>query len=315
MKNHRQKIISILKHFEIEHWESGKNVSIDSVNVQCPFCDDHSNHMGIFDDTLKINCWRCSQRGPFEFLLSELTGFTEAECKRIIEDYDETFRESSLDQIVAILNKEPEEKKQHTSEVVELPQYFELITYDTDFSLLTSYMRRRKISIDTLIQHTCGICRVGQYMNRMIIPIFLGGEVVAYQAADLTGKADLKYRTGPPGVFINDYLYGYDDIEEGGTMLPTEGILDAWRLGVNAVATFGTSLTEKQKQLILDKKLKKLIAVWDPEAYWEARKTFRFFEPFIEEISIIKISDTWEGQDPDSLGKEGVYKQIEEENG
>jgi len=290
MKNHRQRIINILKHFEITFWTQGKNVSIDSINVQCPFCGDHSNHMGIFQDTMIFHCWRCSQKGPFAYLLSELTHFSEDECCRIIEEFDTTFRESTVDQIEDIFNKENEVRKHVGISKVDLPEYFEKITSDIDFPLLDKYLNRRKISLDTIIEYKCGICRVGQYMNRMIIPVLLRYEVVAYQAADLTGKAKVKYRTGPPDVLINDYLYNYDNIKLNGRMIITEGILDCWRIGEEAIATFGTHITEKQKQLILDKKLKELIICWDGEVFWSARKIVEFFRPFITSVSIIKLS-------------------------
>jgi len=311
MKNNRQKIINILKHFEIPYWTEGKNVSVDSVNICCPFCDDKSNHCGIFQDTMVFNCWRCSQKGPFKYLLSELTHFSEDECHRIIEEFDTIFRESTVDQIEDIFNKENEVRKHVGISKVSLPEYFEKITLDIDFPLLDKYLNRRKISFDIIIKYRCGICRVGQYMNRMIIPVFLGNEVVAYQAADLTGRAEVKYRTGPLDVEINNYLYNYDNIKENGRMIITEGILDCWRTGDEAVATFGTHITEKQKQLILDRKLKELIICWDGEAYWQARKVIEFFRPFISNISIIKLPGK---EDPDSLGREEVFKLIEEEN-
>lgn len=307
MKNNRQKIINILKHFEIPFYTSGKNVSIDSVNVRCPFCNDHSNHCGIFQDSMVFHCWRCSVKGPFEYLLSRLTTFSEDECEKIIQGFDVTFRESTVDQIRDILNREEETRERPGVEKVELPEYFEEVTLDIDSPLLFKYLERRKISIDTIIEARCGVCRVGSSANRMIIPVFFEGKLVAYQAADLTGFAKLRYKTGPASVLINDYLYNYDNVEVGGRMMVAEGILDAWRIGDEAVSSFGTSLTEKQKQLILDKKLKELIFVWDGDAYWKSRDVSKFFEPFISVVRTIKIPD---GEDPDSFGKEKILELV-----
>jgi hypothetical protein len=33
----REQIIKILEKYDIEHWTGGKNVTVDSVNVQCPY--------------------------------------------------------------------------------------------------------------------------------------------------------------------------------------------------------------------------------------------------------------------------------------
>jgi len=307
VKNYKQKIISILKRFEIPYWTEGKNVSVDSVNIQCPFCSDHSNHCGIFQDTLVFHCWRCNTKGPFERLLAKLTSFTEDECKDIIDNFDVTFKESTVEQIIEILNKEKNvEKSQKTK--VELPKFFERVTYDIDFPLLFKYLERREIDLDTVVKMKCGVCLAGQYMNRLIIPIYQGEDLVAFQAADLTGRAQVKYRTGPKGVQINNYLYNYDSIE--GRMIITEGVLDVWRVGSCAVATFGTHLTEKQKKLILDKKLNHLIFLWDGDAYWKARRAADFFKPFVEKVDVIMLP---KGEDPDSAGTERVWKLIEEE--
>jgi len=307
MKNYRERIINILERFEIPYWTEGKNVSIDSVNVQCPFCSDPSNHCGIFQDTMVFHCWRCNSKGPFERLLSKLTGFTVEECKRVIEDFDITFRESTLEQIIEILNSEEEEDERPSIKKVELPKLFEEVTERTNFPLLFKYLHRRKVNLSTVIEAGCGICRAGPYMNRLIIPVFYEGEPVAYQAADMTGMAQVKYVTGPPGVKINNFLYNYDKIDK--RMIVTEGVLDAWRVGKDAVATFGTHFTEQQKQLILEKQLDELILLWDGDAYWRAREAAKFFEPFIEKVRVVKLP---QNEDPDSLGEEKVQILIQE---
>ena len=307
MKNNKQKIIDILKSFEITFWTYGKNVSTDSVNIQCPFCNDHSNHCGIFQDSMLFHCWRCNVKGSFAYLLSEITPFSETECEKLVQDFDVSFKESTLDQIQDILTREEPIIKSSEIEEIRLPQYFEKITQDIDFPLFSAYLKRRKISIDTVIRAKCGIARVGEYNNRMIIPIFSKGIIVAYQAADLTGGAKVKYRTGPKDVFVNNYLYNYDNIQVGGRMLVNEGVLDAWREGETAVCSFGTSLTEKQKNLILEKKLAELIFVYDGDAYWKSRKIAGFFEPFIPIVRTIKIPN---GEDPDSFGKDKIDKLI-----
>jgi len=303
MESNKQKIINILKHFEIEYWTHGNNVSVGSVNVQCPFCSDTSNHCGVFQDTMLFNCWRCSTRGSFEYLLSELTHFSEAECTKIVEDFDSVFRESTINQIRDIFNKEEAIRKCIGVEVVDLPEFFEKITLDIKFPLLFNYLKRRCISLDIVIKARCGICRVGDYANRMIIPIFLGDAVVAYQAADLTGRAEVKYRTGPKDIHINDYLYNYDYISK--KMRVVEGILDAWAMGEDTVATFGTHVTERQRQLILNKDLDELIFAWDGGTWFDARRESEFFAPFIETIKIVELPGD---RDPDEIGREVVLE-------
>ncbi len=300
--NHKKKIITILKQFNIPYWTEGKNVSIGWVNIQCPYCSDKSNHCGIDANTLKFNCWRCSETGMFSNLLQELTGLSRKECKDLVESKAEGFQKTAKDQINQILHPDKEETKE-TGTLLRLPDHAIDITQNTVFPLLDYWCENRDIDRSTLINHGCFICRVGSAMNRIIIPIYCDNILVAYKAADLTGQAQLRYDIKGS---INNYLYNYDRIYC--TMIVTEGILDAWRLGDEAVATFGTHITEMQKHLILKLKLKELIFCRDGDAWMRARKEAEFFYPFIEKVFVIRFP---KDEDPDSFGKEKTYELIE----
>jgi len=301
--NNRQKILTFYKQYEIPFWTHGKNVSEGSINVQCPYCNDHSNHMGTFIEDMVFNCWRCNRKGPFYILLSTLTGLPRDVCKELVEDSDQDFKEPVSDQI-----KQRFQTKTIIEDVFEVkeiswPEFSEEV--DFNHPLVHSYMKRRNISKETILFEKCKMCKYGKYANRLIIPIFFNKQLVSYQAADMTGKADLKYDTAKGN--INNFLYGYDDIDD--IMILTEGALDKWRTGSGAVCTFGTSLTDNQKNLILLKPLEYLIFLWDSDAYWKARKAAEFFRPFIENVCIIKLPS---GQDPDSFGTEAIWNLIEE---
>jgi len=303
--DNKKRLIRILNDYSIEYWTSGKNVSEDAVNVQCPFCSDQSNHCGIFEDTLVFHCWRCSATGPFVRLFQQLTNLTSAECERILDSSDVNFKQSSREQIDQLLNKEQVAEVEDSQNLeIALPEYSELITSKTRSILLDNYLKRRDISFNTILEHNCYICEVGRYMHRMIIPIYYNEKLVCYQAADLTGKADIKYDI-PKQVDINTYLYGIDDIST--SMILVEGILDAWRLEEFACATFGTHITDEQKNLIEDKHLDTLIFCWDSDAYWKAKKQAKYFEPFINNIKVIEFP---KNEDPDSFGKWKTLKLI-----
>lgn len=296
----KQRIISILKEIEVPYWTEGKNVSEDSVNIKCPFCsDDPSDHLGIFEGTGIFSCWRCKKKGPLSYLIHVLTGFPRERCEEMVEDGSNIFKEDSSSTINRIINEEITKENRKKKDFYGLPKEMELITEDTQFKLLHLYLERRKILLETTILHKCGICRTGSYMNRMIIPVFFNKSVVGFQAADLTGRADLKYKTSSND--INDYLYEYDNIKPSRRIIITEGILDAWRVGNDAVCTFGTHLTEKQKQLILDVHPKELILLWDNDAWIYANEEIGFFEPFIEKVNVVILPH---GHDPDSYGRE-----------
>jgi len=297
----RQKVIDIFDEFDIPSWTSGKNVSVGWVNIKCPFCADHSNHCGVDPSTELFSCWKCPAKGHFIDLLIVLTGLSFTQCNEIVSKSSVSFAEVQEEDVKSdIVGTVP----------VTLPERFELITGDTNFPLLEDYLKRRRIPKDVLIEHKCGICRSGIYMNRLIIPVFYQEELVSYQAADLSGFAKLKYRSAPLSMGrINDYLYGYDKIDK--VMIVEEGILDKWRTGVEAVAAFTSALTAKQKRLIKAKGLEELYFCLDGEltAYYKAVEEAKEFEAYIPIVEVVKLPF---GKDPDDLDKDEIYKCIAE---
>jgi hypothetical protein len=188
-----------------------------------------------------------------------------------------------------------------------LPKYFEKIDKGMEFPLLHRYLKRRNLSLDFVIEKGCGVCRVGEYMNRMVIPVLYKGQQVSFIAADMTGTAYHKYMN--PGTTINQYLYGYDNLGSD-IVIVAEGILDAWRIGDEATAIFGAYLTDRQKTLILEKEPEFLVFCLDGDAYWHARKESSFFEPYIDKVEVIRMSFD---KDPDKLGHEEIWHLIEKE--
>jgi DNA primase len=118
-------------------------------------------------------------------------------------------------------------------------------------------------------------------------------------------RAIVKYDTAPGD--INQYLYNYDQIKDGGRIIINEGILDGWRVEDDYVCTFGTHITDRQRDLILKKNPHEVVMLWDSDAYWQALRESKQFEPFVGVVRTIKLPD---GEDPDSLGKEAAFKLI-----
>jgi len=298
----KKQLIQIFNSYDIEYWTSGKNVTGESINVQCPFCNDHSNHCGVFLDSLVFHCWRCSTSGPFVWLLQRLTGLSQEDCERVLKSSDVNFKSSTLDQIEQLTGQE-EIKQVGEHKVIEIPfpEYAVPVTSKYTSPVLKNYLRRRNLDKQTLIDNNCQVCEVGRYMHRLIIPVYFEGKLVSYQAADMTGKGDVKYDTAPGD--INDYLYGYDDITS--VMLIVEGMLDRWVAGPISCATFGTSLTDRQRTLIEAKELDWLVFCWDRDAYFKAKKEAKYFELFIDKVLVLPLPY---GEDPDSLGEEKFFK-------
>jgi hypothetical protein len=306
--DHSRIIISVLEHHDIEYWPEGKNVSADSINIKCPFCDDGSNHCGIFKRDLGYHCWRCNSTGTLDYLVAFLTHRPVEECADEIAAFGINFGEDAVEQILTLLHPEPEPEDEESQETIRLPEYFELVTQETTFPLLDYYLEWRNISRQTLIDHQCGICTVGDHMNRLVIPVYFQGELVSYQAADLTGQSDVKYRTAKNE--INQFLYRWDMLDpDAGYMILVEGVLDAWRVGGNALATFGTSLTTQQRTLIIQSQYPCIVMCWDGAAWIHAQKEMEQLQPFFSHIGMVRLPQE---EDPDSFGFENTWSAINE---
>jgi len=313
-------IISLLEKYSVPYWTEGKNVS-NSVNIQCPLCTDQSNHCGIFRDSTLFHCWKCGQSGDFAYLLSVITHRPKELCQlEIIQSSDSSFIQDSEQQILKIFREEPKEKEEKWKRgSIQLPKFFEPVQ-NVDSLLLQDYIKRRKLSLETLIEHKCGICCVGEYMNRLIAPIFFEGKLIGFQAADMTGKAESKYKADTKDSEIKQYFYRWDMLDRSlGYVIIVEGLLDAWRLGGNTLASFGTALTEQQKRLLIKLKPKKLIFAYDGDAYFIGERESQYFMPFIDEVFVIQLPYFWKSftehvnEDPDSWGAENVWQLIKEE--
>ncbi len=304
MADNSKTIISLLEKYSIEYWTEGKNVSPGSINVQCPFCDDHSNHCGIFQDTLGYHCWRCDASGTFDYLLARITGQDKQRLAEEIKDFGFSFETDSTTQVEDLWKEEDRqsEKRSAPTGPIALPRFFDPITPQMDFPLLDWYLNLRGYPRSTPIEYGCGICSVGEYMNRMVIPVTLNGQLVSYQAADLTRRAQSKYKAAPGDIAeINNYLYRWDMIDwRKGYIVIVEGILDAWRFGDNALCTFGTHLTDRQKKLIIQSHVKKVIMCWDGDAWEKSLQHAEELNTFVPEVAVVHFPIE---HDPDSYGK------------
>lgn len=302
----KQKIIDIYTNLDISYYTEGKNVTSGWVEVQCPFCADSSHHCGVNHSTELFNCWICGRKGHFVDLLMELTGLSFAACKSLVIESTATFREPVVDTIRHTFEEKLSEPELSSDVEVELPKRFELITCDTNSSLLDAYLQRRNFTRALLMDHKCGICKSGPYMHRLIAPVFYQGKLVSFQAADMTGFGSLPYRAAPLSMGrINDYLYGYDEIDK--IMIVVEGLTDKWRAGKESVAAFTSHLTPSQRELIKKKELDELYFCFDPEltAYFKSREEAEEFRAYVPKVEVLRLPY---GKDPDKAGQEEIYR-------
>lgn len=85
--------------------------------------------------------------------------------------------------------------------------------------------------------------------HRLIVPAWVGGRLVGWQARRLDGGKKLKYWT-MPGMRTSKSLYNVDSASMRPVIVVCEGVVDVWSVGRCGVALFGHTLSEDQRSLL-----------------------------------------------------------------
>lgn len=222
--------------YQIDYKTEGKNCQAGWVNINCTEHPDSTFHLGYNISLGYFNCWHCGKL-KITNIIQNLLNTNYYETKQIIDEYTEI---SS-----AIVTKKKEIK--HTKNI-KLPgkklqkqhkNYLKNRNFDPDYI-------ENKYKI-------LGTGYVGEYKNRIIIPIFLNGKLVSYQGRDITNKHKLRYKAcSLEESIINPKhtLYNIDNCEENDSIIVVEGVFDVWRIGDGCCCTFGTAISEYQLAML-----------------------------------------------------------------
>tara|TARA_R100001530_G_C4315145_1_gene154122 strand:- start:791 stop:1699 length:909 start_codon:yes stop_codon:yes gene_type:complete len=241
----------------IEYKTEGKNVTEGWVNINCPFCDDPSEHLGYDPTTGKFNCWKCGGHGLWDLIGMVFPDGIRYDKKKIMA----TIKKYQTDEVEV---EKPVRRNRTEPEEVEMPvgsfQPHHSINHPSNKYKL--YLKNRGFDFRSIMSnwniYVGGL--VGEFKWRIIAPIYHKHTLVSY-----VGRAILKQEPkylNMHGTNLKDYLYGYDHCQD--TVIVVEGITDVWRMGRGvAVATFGTKTTMQQISLL--KKFKKVGVLFDSE--------------------------------------------------
>lgn len=277
-------IIRYLDSRNIPHFETGDNVSSGWTSLNCIFCIDHANHLGINLKSKVYTCFKCGEKGNAIKLIQEIDGIPTSQALQIIKEYvggiytpREKQYQSKVKLPVNILKEFPKEHK--------------------------DFLIGRKYEPDYVIRkyNLMATGFIGEFNNRIIIPVFHNNRMLSYVGRDITGKSKIPYKNSPDTKSIKDpkhCLYNLDSVHD--TAIVVEGIFDAWRIGDGAVATFGTKYTHEQ--LLYLKNIKRVFVLYDADATSLAYRLAHDLSAIVKEANVIELDEG----DPDNMSENDV---------
>lgn len=235
---------------------SGKNVAPGNVNIQCPFCDDKSAHGGFSIEKGNYQCWRCPGGHPVR-AVAMVARIPMDTARELIRKYSHGVSQKFLAEKSAgskvksiIIPGKP----------IGEPHRKYLTGRGFDPGELEFY---HGIKGTTDIGYWNGI----DFRYRVIIPVYdVWGNLCTFQGRDYTGLQELRYKCCPVDMAVTHHkhlLYGAELARNRSRIVVVEGVFDQWRMGPGSVATFGTSLTREQVNLLTN--WEEVLFLFDPE--------------------------------------------------
>lgn len=236
-----------LSDFFIPYTEDGANTSEDFININCPFCSDHSFHLGVNRSKGYANCWKCGYHSIYDLIKRLLP---KENPKAIMIQYDSNIS------LKKHLNKE---KNKPVSSII--------VPGDRLLKIHKDYLMKRDFDPDYLENKydIKGTTHTGSYKFRIMAPVYFQNKIVTFQGRDITNKQKARYKACPKELEIKHHkyiLYNLDNCKKDFVVV-TEGFMKVFRLGENSVATFGKNFTIPQLYLL--SQFKRVFIFFDPD--------------------------------------------------
>lgn len=250
-------VLAFLEGQGIEHWASQKNVGRGWVSIQCRFCTDHSNHLGININSNVFSCMKCGVKGGLPFLVKTILDCSWREAYEALEPYEELSTRDGG-------HPPPRASPRWRDKDLPIPKSFSKEFPHRFIQYLAARGFNPKRLIEKYDLYACHT--MGRFRWRVIAPVIMNGRVVNFIGRDISGKAKSKYilETNEAAALPKgQILYNLD--AAGDTILIVEGPADVWRIGDGAVATMGTQFSALQVKTILDHGIQRVFVLYDPE--------------------------------------------------
>ena len=284
-------ITDIFDEYDVEYWTSGKNVSRGWINIQCVYCADDSNHLGIRLRDFRVHCWKCGGHNIIQLLMN-VAGCTFSKAKEIRLSL-------GADVPAPPLNDKP--SSEYVTRVrLPLGSTNHFPNPHIKYLRKRGFYKPRKTIRKYKLQ---AMYTTGKWKFRIIIPIYFEGQLVSYTSRDITDRQDPPYLHAPltkSRMNPKEVIYNYDTLVSGGDAILVEGPIDVWKLGDGAISFLGVENTLQQIVLLKDIKIRNLFILYDNDRPGKraASRTARDCAPLVKSVEIVNLL---EQHDPGEL--------------
>ena len=244
----------------IEHRKTGDEYQFIG---QCPFCGAYKPG----DTRIYYNyrkgigiCHHCSIKFDLVKYLQALYGISKADVLKLLNNEESDYIRTEI---------KPEEYKIYVLQnIIPIRESLEATDYCISRGITQDIIDRFSLKYIPSHEVIDGVKYYGG--KRIFIPVFgEDGELVFWQARDITGKAKNKYLF-PKGINKSNFIYNFNSLQKGAKyVILCEGIMDVFgwtKANKLAVALFGKYMSDEQYNLLLSYNIKTIYVALDQDA-------------------------------------------------
>lgn len=263
----------------------------------CPSCG-RQDKFGVNLGRNRSNCFVCGYHPSPINLVMELEGFKEfREVRAFLGAYKGAeYLEPLVERIETI--------------DLRLPEGYTNILFGKSVLAKNArkYVRKRGFDTEEVSYRGWGYCKKGLYMGYIIIPFYMGGKLVYFNARRYLGSGP-KYnnpKIDEFGIGKSLIIYNLDALSMYEEIFLVEGVINADTLGEQAIASGGKKISHYQVSSMLKSPAEKFSILLDPDAFEDSIK-IGLQMSYHKQVRLI----TWEGEeDVNDIGRKETIKRV-----
>ena len=262
---------------------------------QCPFCNHYKKKLEVNTVTQEWHCWVCNAAGK-----SIRSLFRKLKANRAY--YIELYK------IVGSPSYKKQQETDYKQQDLSLPEGFVSLSHPVkslEYGNAISYLRSRGVTRDDILRYNIGYSEYGEFRQRIIVPSYdKDGNLNFFSSRIYYDGGDaIKYKNPPwsKNIIGFELFVNWDE-----PITLVEGCLDGISVRRNAIPLFGTLMSNKLKEAIIENGVGRVNIVLDNDALKKAIDISDFLEKQEVESRIIKLED----KDPSVLGYEKITEII-----